>query len=86
MLSVSIESGAVMVGSATVENNAAFLKGGELVAVRGEGKFFTKAKKKPPGKAVYSSASFFIIDFFQLRGSRFDSLFCPSGFFLFFPG
>jgi RNA-binding protein YlmH len=45
-----IESGAVMVGSATVENNAAFLKGGELVAVRGEGKFLYQGEEKTSRK------------------------------------
>jgi len=41
-----IESGAVVVGARVVENNAAFLKGGELVAVRGEGKFFYEGEEK----------------------------------------
>src|SRR5574344_1086417 len=35
-----VESGAVLVGASVIENNAAFLKGGELIAVRGKGKFF----------------------------------------------
>jgi Uncharacterized conserved protein, contains S4-like domain len=45
-----IESGAVLVGMNVVENKAALLKGGELIAVRGEGKFFYEGEEKTSRK------------------------------------
>lgn len=41
-----VESGSVLVGAKVAENNAALLKGGELVAVRGEGKFLYEGEEK----------------------------------------
>lgn len=45
-----VESGAVLVDASVIENNAAFLKGGELIAVRGKGKFFYEGEEKTSRK------------------------------------
>jgi RNA-binding protein YlmH len=46
----SIEKGEVLVGTSVVENSAAFLKGGELIAMRGKGKFLFLREEKTSRK------------------------------------
>lgn len=45
-----VESGAVRLGAKVVENNAVFLRGGELLSVRGKGKFLYEGEEKTSRK------------------------------------